>query len=286
MNGSVFFCFFFFHNAKWATNVQPGWSKLLKISTLRIQPRRIVRFLLSSCQPSVVDNQDPDARAVASPPPPPPRSSPGPSPTVSLGPPLASSRTLPEYRLSFRYSRRFGAGKQGEPKGKKKRERKNKQPPPTTMASAARRGILIPRTTTSSLLARTHGLARTRLANPSLVARTALQMRTVASVRDLMRETKTRGDREMMKGDTKSPTPSAEMGAFTDQMRNRMLLPGKSLSPHLHSLSPSFRCPSLFRALPATMRRNHATRPRCRILYSRCLFCSFPPPTTRNEQKI
>ncbi|PKS09361.1 hypothetical protein jhhlp_003975 [Lomentospora prolificans] len=92
------------------------------------------------------------------------------------------------------------------------------------MASAAPRGFLVPRTTLG-ILPRKYGLART---SPmlSLATRTALQTRTVASVRDLMRETKNRGDREMLKGDAKAPTPSAEMAAFTDQMRNRMLLPG------------------------------------------------------------
>jgi len=42
----------------------------------------------------------------------------------------------------------------------------------------------------------------------------------------MVRTTQAKLQKEVKKGDAQAPTPSSEMQAMTDQMRNRMLLPG------------------------------------------------------------
>ena len=50
--------------------------------------------------------------------------------------------------------------------------------------------------------------------------------RAQSNVRDQIRESTKRSYKEMKRGDVKAPSPSADMAAQTDMMRNRMLLPG------------------------------------------------------------
>ena len=63
--------------------------------------------------------------------------------------------------------------------------------------------------------------------------------RAQSNVRDQIRESTKRSYKEMKRGDVKAPSPSADMAAQTDMMRNRMLLPGVYSPPcssHSHRL--------------------------------------------------
>ena len=53
-----------------------------------------------------------------------------------------------------------------------------------------------------------------------------LAARAQSTIRDQIRESNKRSYKEMKRGDVKAPSPSADMAAQTDMMRNRMLLPG------------------------------------------------------------
>ena len=71
------------------------------------------------------------------------------------------------------------------------------------------------------LLAPPRPSARAPRATPGLT-------RAGSNVRDQTRESRARSTKEMKRGDVKAPSPSAEMSAQTDMMRNKMLLPGVS----------------------------------------------------------
>lgn len=71
-------------------------------------------------------------------------------------------------------------------------------------------------------------VAATRGLRPLLapLRRTPGLSRAQSNVRDQIRESTKRSLKEMKRGDTKAPSPSADMAAQTDMMRNKMLLPG------------------------------------------------------------
>lgn len=71
-------------------------------------------------------------------------------------------------------------------------------------------------------------VAATRGLRPLLapLRRTPGLSRAASNVRDQIRESSKRSLKEMKRGDVKASSPSADMAAQTDMMRNKMLLPG------------------------------------------------------------